>query len=477
MGSPNPSPPAHPNPPVRLPSSGGEPGKRQRLRHSIPTPQTILQLGAKLAGSSPFGFDGLSLLSSANLFAKVAEKTFLDLLGTTVFQSHEELQHWSTGDMHLNSGSNLGMFARGRMLISTAFGAEASQRKEAGEKEDLEPHDVAEHHERVETETEKLQLRYSSIADMIGDVKKLVFLSAPVGKEKWGKFFVSNGLFAYSKWKKSTSAEPSSELTLFGKEGVGIISPEEVSIMAEEGAKIFGAQEVKMTGLEVAIEAGAEAKVFAIGEATFEAGGYADVRAGREVGISALHGPVDIKGRTIEIGKHVRNLNQDRTTEITASAAEMIELHAEKIEIGAKEKPKAAPSSNSNSSKLREHLAPTVPQEKAKEVSVEAREAIKLDSDKVIDLKAKEQARFRVGNFTIVVTEKKVSLGLANIEGGDPKRAFLTIDERGEVVVESKGARLRLGDDVGVLAASAGGSEVRVKGDQTFIDGRKVNIG
>lgn len=160
---------------------------------------------------------------------------------------------------------------------------------------------------------------------------------------------------------------------------MGILSPEEVSIMAEEGAKIFGAQEVKMTGLEVAIEAGAEAKVFAIGEATFEAGGYADVRAGREVGISALHGPVDIKGRTIEIGNHVRNLNQDRTTEITASAAEMIELHAEKIEIGAKEKPKAA--------------------------------------------------------------------------------------------------RLRLGDDVGVLAASAGGSEVRVKGDQTFIDGRKVNIG
>ncbi len=389
-------------------SQGAQATTLQRLRIHVPAPDTHLLLGQRLTGPVPFGYTGASLQTVGNLFIDIKEDTVVQTKGFTLMQSDDLWQQYSKSLMELSSPAAVKVVGGQVFLgaLSTvqapAFKANNGETLAANTANDLAS---AIHHLKT------VGGYWDTGLSVLSLVATGVFFS-PLNTSDWNSWFkTAETAFSTGKklWdmgvKAFTTPPPKKDVTIYGQDGVSVMSPDKLSFSTQSSMKLFAQTGISMTsGLSSSMLAVQGVKCFGGIKASLEGGTYADVKAGVELGVACFRGKLKIKGKSIEIGTDSR-----KWTQLATESLHMIAT--DELRIGQLKK-------DGNDKVV------------TKTLKLAAKETILVDSGDTLEAKAKKVAKIHVGDYAIEIKPEGIKIG----KGGNGAPSDPLIHIEGETI-------------------------------------------
>ncbi len=283
---------------AELPGINTPVGAEQRLKLSVPTPLTLVTLGAignNDAGQHPVGPAGFSLKTVRNFAAEVHEHTIIDTNQHIIVHTPMQMTTVVGREMHFSTNGNYKVGTKGDFSITVAGGAGFADPEFTVDPQMAVPDPPAIDHEGPREATESVKSTWGTIWkawDFYSGVTSLLKirkdgLSKGIGKDTFAA--KTSGLYSiYSNSKKfvdglwaageaaiaafdhSSPSEPVAgpgkpKITLYADKGVTVLSPDKITVFSDLGGVDIGSPHkvgVK-AGVSASMKAGCDASIFA----------------------------------------------------------------------------------------------------------------------------------------------------------------------------------------------------------------------
>jgi hypothetical protein len=434
---------------------GGQAATLQRFRIHVPNPHTHFLLGQRLTAGTPFGYTGASLQTDGNLFVDIKQNTVVQTQGFTTLQTNAGWQQYASSLMELSSPSAVKLVGGQVFLGATSTVQEPIQdRPNNGETLSANTsNDLTEAVTHLTTMSTVYDIGLSTLSLIATSLFYTPLDMADFhNKIKTAETWLSGAKKLYDLGEKSYKAiagsPPKKDVTIYGKEGVNVLTPKTIMATAESSIKLFAHMGVTIgSALSSSMTGVVGVKCFGGVKAGLEGGAYADVKAGAELGVSCLRGKLKLKGKEIEVGSDTPKWKQLATTKLTLLANDNLlvgrslkngadKIVSETLKLGAKKK-------------------------------------IEIESKEDYELKAAKNVKIHVGNYAIDITPDHIKIG----KGGEGKPTDPLITVKGEnIILKSEDMavkvtkrRVTMGQEGNLVSVTTAGN--------ICVKGKKVKLG
>jgi hypothetical protein len=438
---------------------GGQAATLQRFRVHVPNPHTHFLLGQRLTTGTPFGYTGASLQTDGNLFVDIKQNTVVQTQGFTTLQTNAGWQQYASSLMELSSPSAVKLVG-GQVFLGATSTVQEPIPDRPNNGETLRANTANDLTEAISCLTTMSTIYDIGLSTLSLIATGLFYTPLDMAdfhnKIKTAETWASGAKKLYDLGEKSYKAiagtPPMKDVTIYGKEGVNILTKKSVLVTAESSIKLFSNMGVTIgSALSSSMTGVLGVKCFGGVKAGLEGGAYADVKAGAELGVSCLRGKLKLKGKQIEVGSDKPKWKQLATEKLTLLATnDLLIGRSKKEEAGA-----------------------TVEKIITETVKLGATKKIELESKEDYELKAAKNVKIHVGNYAIDITPDHIKIG----KGGDGKPSDPLITVKGEnIILKSEDMavkvtkrRITMGQEGSLVSVTTAGN--------LCVKGKKVKLG
>jgi hypothetical protein len=434
---------------------GGQAATLQRFRIHVPNPYTHFLLGQRLTTGTPFGYTGASLQTDGNLFIDIKQNTVVQTAGFTTLQTNAGWQQYAASLMEVSSPTAVKVVG-GQVFLGATDTVQGPITDRPNNGETLSANTANDLTEAISHLTNVATTYDIGLSTLSLVATGLFFTPLDMAdfhnKVKTLETAASTAYKLYKLgekiYKVASGPKPKKDVSIYGKQGVNIMSPENVMLTAEKSIKAFSHEGVTIGSMLSSSMTGVQG-VKCLGglKASLEGGAYTDVKAGAELGVSCLRGKLKLKGKEIEVGSDTPKWKQLATDKLTLLANDKL-LVGRKIKDGA------------------DKIV-------SETLKLGAKKKIEIESQENYELKAAKNVKIHVGNYAIDITKDHIKIGKGgNGSPSDPlitvKGDKITLDSSGMAVKVNK-KTITMGKGNNLVSVSTSG-ELKVKG-------KKVKLG